>query len=116
MTIRGILFDKDGTLIDVNDTWVPLYRQILMEMMGASPDEAEAMMEKAGLDRASGRFLPGSILAGGTTRQLVEIWWPGIGEAEAAAKARVFDHDYAEQAKHALKPLMPVSAFGLCCM
>ncbi len=108
MTIRGILFDKDGTLIDVNDTWVPLYRQILMEMLGASLDEAEAMMERAGLDRASGRFLPGSILAGGTTRQLVEIWWPGIGEAEAAAKARVFDHDYAEQAKHALKPLMPL--------
>ena len=38
MTIRGILFDKDGTLIDVNDTWVPLYRQILMEMMGGTVD------------------------------------------------------------------------------
>ena len=65
-------------------------------------------MEKAGLDRATGRFLPGSILAGGTTRQLIDIWWPGIGEAEAERKTRVFDHDYADQAKHALKPLMPL--------
>ncbi len=32
MTIRGVLFDKDGTLIDVNATWVPIYREMLMEL------------------------------------------------------------------------------------
>ena len=31
MSIRGVLFDKDGTLIDVNGTWVPIYRQMLRE-------------------------------------------------------------------------------------
>ncbi len=31
MAIKGVLFDKDGTLIEVNGTWVPLYRQMLVE-------------------------------------------------------------------------------------
>ena len=29
MRIKAILFDKDGTLIDVTRTWLPAYREIL---------------------------------------------------------------------------------------
>ena len=108
MKIQAILFDKDGTLIDVNRTWVPIYRHVLQDLFGTDEAGAEALMEKAGYDRSTGMFLPGSILAGGTTRQLVDIWWPGLDDADAAAKARILDHDYAHLVKDSLTPLLPL--------
>lgn len=108
MAIRGVLFDKDGTLIAVNDTWIPIYRRMLAELFNTDTDGADALMEKAGLDRETGRFQPGSVLAGGTTRQLIDIWWPGLDEEGVAGKVRILDHDYAPLVKELLQPLMPL--------
>jgi phosphoglycolate phosphatase len=106
MKIKAVLFDKDGTLIDVNRTWIPLYREMLSEEFKVSVDGADALLTKAGYDRDSNSFLAGSILAGGTTRQLVGIWWPMLDAAQQAAKARHIDVHYAPRAREYLKPLM----------
>jgi phosphoglycolate phosphatase len=108
MTIRAILFDKDGTLIDVNATWIPIYREMLMDVFATDLAGAEALMAKAGYDKATDRFRPGSILAGGTTRQLVDTLWPGIDEQGAAGKVRLLDHGYTHLVRDRLTPLMPL--------
>ena len=108
MAIRGVLFDKDGTLIAVNDTWIPIYRHMLRDLFETDEDGADALMATAGLDRATGKFLAGSVLAGGTTRQLIDIWWPGLDAAGIAEKVRILDHDYAPLVKNLLKELMPL--------
>ena len=108
MSIRGVLFDKDGTLIDVNATWVPIYREVLMDLFATDLAGAEALMAQAGFDRVTSTFRAGSTLAGGTTRQLVQTWWPGIDEAGIAEKSRLLDHGYVDVVRGKLTPLMPL--------
>jgi len=109
MTIRAVLFDKDGTLIDVNATWIPIYREMLMDIFGTDLAGAEALMAKAGYDKASEKFLAGSILAGGTTRQLVDVFWPGLDHGAAAEKVKLLDHGYTHLVRERLTPLMPLA-------
>ena len=108
MTIRAVLFDKDGTLIDVNATWVPIYREMLMDIFATDVAGAEALMAKAGYDQAADNFRAGSILAGGTTRQLVEVLWPGLDAEAAEDKAHLLDHGYTHLVRDRLTPLMPL--------
>jgi phosphoglycolate phosphatase len=109
MSIRGVLFDKDGTLIDVNGTWVPIYRKMLCEQFGIDVDQAEALMQRVGYNQATDGFIANSILASGTTRQLVENWWPNLDNAGTEDKLRMIDVDYAPLSKSLLKPLMPLA-------
>lgn len=109
MKIKAILFDKDGTLIDVNRTWIPLYREMLSSEFKVSPDVADELLARAGYDKTSDSFFAGSTLAGGTTKQLVGIWWPELNVKEQAAKALHIDRHYAPLARQYLKPLMDLA-------
>jgi phosphoglycolate phosphatase len=109
MAIKAVLFDKDGTLIDVNGTWVPFYKAMLKQEQGLSDDAIVEKMEPAGLDAASDTFRAGSTLAGGTTRQIVEMWWPDATAEEHAAITHRLDHDYRPLALSFMKPLMPLA-------
>jgi phosphoglycolate phosphatase len=106
MAIKAILFDKDGTLIDVNGTWIPFYRAMLEQERKLDADSVEAKMVSAGYDPVSNSFRAGSILAGGTTRQLVELWWDGETAENHATITRRLDQDFAPLALQHMKPLM----------
>ena len=108
MTIKAILFDKDGTLIDVTGTWVPVYREMLGELFGADAARVEQLLIAAGYDPAKGGFRAGSTLAGGTTRELIDIWWPGLDADAMIDKLHLLDVEYRDVALKHLKPLMPL--------
>jgi phosphoglycolate phosphatase len=106
MAIKAVLFDKDGTLIDSNGTWVPFYKSILETERGLAPADVEAKMVAAGFDPVTKTFLAGSILAGGTTRQLVEMWWDHETAEMHAVLTKRFNNDFAPLALQHMKPLM----------
>lgn len=108
MKIKGVLFDKDGTLIDVHSTWIPIYRQMLGELFATDEDGANALMGQVGYDHAKQGFRPGSIIAAGTTAQLVDVWWPGLDARGRAEKIRMIDHDFGALVNASLVPLMPL--------
>jgi phosphoglycolate phosphatase len=80
--MRGILFDKDGTLIDFHASWSGVYRELGLELAGGDAGRAAAMLVAGGMDPDSGRVQAGSVLAAGNTIDIVKLFFPGLDGAE----------------------------------
>jgi phosphoglycolate phosphatase len=65
MAIRGILFDKDGTVIDYWRTWVPINREVALYASRGNRTVAAELLRLGGHDPATDRITPGSPLAAG---------------------------------------------------
>ncbi|MGR9244756.1 HAD family hydrolase [Rhizobium leguminosarum] len=70
--IKGILFDKDGTLLDYDESWLPVNRELAR--IAAQGDEllANRLLSACGMDPVTGHIVPDSLLAAGNTRQIAE--------------------------------------------
>jgi len=103
--IKGILFDKDGTLVDFQATWHAIGD--LMALKAARGDRAlaDAMMDKAGYDLAAGRFRGDSVFAAGTNSDIVALWYPNLTEGERLAMIDEFDHITAMEGADQAVPL-----------
>jgi len=72
--IRGILFDKDGTLLDYDATWNPAYAEAAVEVAGGDAELSERLLVATGWDLASARAVPGTLLAAGTNDEIGDAW------------------------------------------
>lgn len=72
--VRGILFDKDGTLFDYHGTWGPILVEAAEIAARGRAALVPAMLEAIGYDTALGRVKPASIAGGGDTFGLVDAW------------------------------------------
>jgi phosphoglycolate phosphatase len=107
--IRGVLLDKDGTLIDCDATWGPIVRQLAVELR---PDgDVDALVEAAGLDPETGRLRAGSVWAAGSTRDLVRLWWPDVDPAGGRELAERIDATCAALSPSASVPLLELPPF-----
>lgn len=88
--MHGILFDKDGTLLDFEATWLPVLRAFARELAHGDAATAEAMLMRGGFDPESGRFRAGSTIAAGTSVDLARLWYPTLdGDALGQIVARI---------------------------
>ena len=74
--IRGVLFDKDGTLIDLRATWLAAYRNIAGELATAigAPAAATTFLERLGYDPTTDRFAADSPLLWATNAAIARIF------------------------------------------
>jgi phosphoglycolate phosphatase len=84
MAIRGILFDKDGTIIDYWRTWVPINRAAALYAAGGDAAVADVLLRLGGHDPATDCITPGSPLAAGDALDVAAAFasHPGIAPAD----------------------------------
>ena len=72
--IRGILFDKDGTLLDFAATWHPVNRQVALQVAQGDRQLAARLLLAGGHDPATDCVAAGSPLSSGNTLEIADIW------------------------------------------
>ncbi|MBI1622664.1 HAD family hydrolase [Aquamicrobium zhengzhouense] len=80
-TIKGILFDKDGTLVDFHATWFAVADQLALRAAAGDRAKADALLDLVGYDFEARGFRPNSIFAAGTNAEIVAAWFPDTPDA-----------------------------------
>lgn len=79
--VAGILFDKDGTLLDYHSTWMPANYAVAMELAGGDTVLRDALLAAGGWSRDSERVASGTALAAGDLQDIAELWLPMLPDA-----------------------------------
>ncbi|WP_299768958.1 HAD family hydrolase [uncultured Tateyamaria sp.] len=107
--VRGIIFDKDGTLFDFSTTWEAWAAAFLCRAACGDEERAQRAGAAIGFDLACARFLPKSIVIAGTPIEIaseLNAYFPDLSFDELVALL----NDEAAHAPQAeavpLKPLL----------
>lgn len=83
--IRGVLFDKDGTLFDFDASWAGYFEDLLIRETGGDAVRMRAIADRLGYDQASRRFLPGSVVIAETVDIVADHMLPFLPETAKPA-------------------------------
>ena len=74
MTVKAVLFDKDGVLVDFDATWCPAAVKVINTLANGDKARSEALADAAGFDLAVPRFRKDSVFIAGQASDLVDKW------------------------------------------
>jgi len=87
--IKGVLFDKDGTLFDFNATWGAWTLTLLKSEAGGDQAVVHELANVLGYDIEAKRFLPGSMVIASTMGELADAILTVIESDRAALIERL---------------------------
>lgn len=70
----GILFDKDGTLLEYHATWMPANHAVALAMAQGDVETAHYLLRAGGWDADTDRVASGSPLAAGDLEDIATLW------------------------------------------
>lgn len=110
MAIAGILFDKDGTLLDYFKSWSPVNRKLALIAADGDADLAARLLKACGMDPETGHVVADSLLAAGNTEEIAEGLVAAGSKLSAEALVKDLDWLFAEAAANAV-PVTDLAAF-----
>ncbi len=111
MSIRALLSDKDGTLFDFHDTWMPLIHAAAALASGGDDSRKRQMLIETGWDSENDRVLAGSPIAAASTEELAAHWLAHTVGWELAALADAMDALFTDSSAHAAVPVTDLGQF-----
>jgi len=105
--IKGVIFDKDGTLFDFNATWGAWARGVLEAETAHDPQILAPLADVLGYDLETGLFRQGSLVIASTVREIAEAAMPIVGETSADAMIARFNAAAALAPQIEATPLLP---------
>ncbi len=72
--LRGVLFDKDGTLVDFHATWGPIIRGATAHAAAHDPALTDELLELGGMDMRTGATRADSLFAAANTSEIVDAF------------------------------------------
>ncbi|MEX0970159.1 MAG: HAD family hydrolase [Paracoccaceae bacterium] len=71
MAIQGLIFDKDGTLFDFQQSWGGWFARLLDSLSDGQAERRAALAQRMDFDLATQRFNPNSIFIAGTSDDMI---------------------------------------------
>ncbi len=105
MAIRGVLFDKDGTLISFEKTWGPVIAAVFVALAKGDPEKLAAQAEALEFSLEDQQFLPTSPIIAGSTGHYGPIWAAALGRSDHAELKREIDALTAVESLRSLTPI-----------
>lgn len=96
MSVRGIVFDKDGTLVDFAATFEPATRKVLEEICKGNGQLQVRAAEAVGFDLTSNRISPRSPIVAGTGADIAVCLAPVLGINDPQSYGHFLDGLYGE--------------------
>lgn len=100
--IKGVLFDKDGTLIDYARTWVPINIRAAEHAAGGDAELRAQLLALAGHDPVTHDVSGGSLLAAGHTGEIAQSWIDAGAQHDHPALVAALDEIFTEGASGAV--------------
>ena len=109
--IRGVLFDKDGTLFDFHKSWTSVFDEAAQRLASGQEALARHLMAEGGYDASAGRIAAGSIFAAGDTQDLADVWLPHLKEWSHDDLVQWLDALFAQRGPDASVPVTDLAVF-----
>jgi len=108
--MKAVLFDKDGTLFDMNRTWARWSCGFLCDLAGGDAQRATVLAEAVGVDLAAGTCAPDGLLVGHTPQEVAAALLPHLPGASLTGIVTRMSSLSANVARVEAVPLVPLMA------
>lgn len=106
--IKGVIFDKDGTLFDFAATWEPWSYRFLTELAAGDSAKQDDIAQAMGYDLETRKFLPTSPFIAGSAGEVAELLRPFFPDMTDAAVLAHLDKAATSAPQAPAVPLAPL--------